>query len=251
LKNKSNIAAVITPVMIIFILLVIWELLTRFLHIPRWILPGPIAVFKEAIVSFKDFAPHILVSLTAMIAGYIIAVPIGIAISMLLSNFKIADDAFTPYIIFIITTPMVTLVPLLLLWLGVGIIPKLIAVAIQCVGIIMLNSSTGFNNVPTIRLELMKSFRASRFTTFMRAVLPSGLPFVFTGLKLGAIFAITTTIGAEFVAGNTGLGAQIIKNTQFIQTEKAFACIVFVAIIGSSLYSLVVLAEKLVIRWKV
>ena len=251
MKKISKITAVIAPVILVVLILVIWELLTRFLKIPRWILPGPISVFKEAIVSFEDFIPHILASLTVMLAGYFIAIPIGIFISMILSNFKIADSAFTPYIIFIITTPMVTLVPLLLLWLGFGIIPKLIAVTIQCVGIIMLNSSTGFNNVPTIRLELMKSFRASRYTTFVRAVLPSGLPFVFTGLKLGAIFAITTTIGSEFVSGNVGLGAQIIKNTQFIQTEKAFACIIFVAIIGSLLYSMVILAEKLIIRWKV
>ena len=248
MKNISKIIPVVAPIALLLIFFILWELFIRVLRIPRWILPGPISIFYVASNSFEEFVPHILSSVIGVVAGFVLAIPIGIAISAIISNYRIAGSAFTPYILFLITTPMVALIPLIMLWIGVGIKAKIIAITIQCTGIIMLNSTTGFSNVPWIRLELMESLRASKFTTFIRAVLPSSLPYVFTGMKLGAIFSIVTAIGAEFVGGTIGLGALIIKNTQFIRTEKAFACIFFVAIIGVALYSIVALVEKFVVR---
>ena len=161
------------------------------------------------------------------------------------------DSAFTPFILFIITTPMVTFVPLLMLWIGSGIAPKLIAIVIQSTGIIMLNSVTGFINVQTIRLELMKSLKASRFKTFTKVIFPSALPYVFTGLRLGAIFAMTTAISVEFIAGVKGLGAQILVNSQIIKPEKSFAAIFYVAIIGIVLYTLIIQIEKRVTKGRI
>lgn len=250
-NNLLKIMNVLAPIVLIVIFFSIWGLLIHTLEIPIWLLPSPIFIIKQIFISLKDFLPHISVSFIAAIGGFFIAVPIGIFIAMILSSFKFMDKAFTPFILFIITTPMVTFVPLLMLWIGSGIIPKLIAIVIQSMGIIMLNSVTGFVNVPTIRLELMKSLKASQFKTFTKVIFPSSIPYVFTGLRLGVIFAMTTTISVEFISGVKGLGAQILVNSQIIQPAKSFAAIFFVAIIGIILYSLVVQIEKLISRGRI
>jgi len=246
-----KITNVLAPIVLIVVFFSIWGLLTRTLKIPVWWLPSPILVIKQVFISFKEFLPDIWVSVIAAIGGFFIAIPIGIFIGMILSSFELIDKAFTPYIIFIITTPMVTFIPLITLWIGSGLIPKLIAIVIQSMGIIMLNSVTGFVNVPTIRLELMKSLKASRFKTFTKVIFPSSLPYVFTGLRLGAIFAMTTTISVEFISATKGLGYQILINSQIIQPAKSFAALFFVAIIGIILYSLVARVEKLVTRGRI
>ena len=242
---------VVAPIILMVIFLMIWGLLIRTLDIPKWMLPSPITILKECFISFKYFLPHIAASIATAVGGFFIAIPIGIVIAAILSNSKFMDSAFTPFILFIITTPMVTFVPLLMLWIGSGIAPKLIAIVIQSTGIIMLNSVTGFINVQTIRLELMKSLKASRFKTFTKVIFPSALPYVFTGLRLGAIFAMTTAISVEFIAGVKGLGAQILVNSQIIKPEKSFAAIFYVAIIGIVLYTLIIKIKKRVTKGRI
>ena len=248
---KNTIRNISVPISAFIIILGFWSLITYFFKIPRWVLPNPIAIFQTMFVHFDEFSFHIWVSFRSIIVGFLIAIPLGIIIAGLMSNFKILDKTFSPYIIFLVTTPIVTLVPLLMVWFGFGWEIRVIAISIQVMAIINLNASASFNNVPLLRLELMKSLRANRIQTFFRAVLPSALPEVFTGLKLGAIFAVITDISAEFVGGDSGLGNQIIKYSQYIKTEYAFSCIFFTGIIGIMLYLFVSLVEKLVIRWKI
>jgi len=250
-KSSSSIASILAPIVMFFILFGLWQLITIVFNIPRWILPGPIEIFKEMFGNFGEFLPHVWVSIRTIGTGFLIAVPCGIILGGLITNFKVLDSTLSPYIIFLVTTPLITLVPLLMLWFGFGIGVKILAVIIQSFPIVNMNSATGFNNIEAIRLELMQSLSANRVQTFFRAILPSALPDVFTGMKLAGIFATTACISAEYVGGNVGLGSQIIKYSQFMRTESAFSCIFFVAVIGVALYGLISLMEKLVIRWKI
>ncbi|MGM8212236.1 ABC transporter permease [Virgibacillus sp. W0430] len=249
--TKTYLTNLLPPIVMFFIIFGSWEIMVNQLEIERWILPGPIAIFNSMIVSFSDFLPHILVTIQTISIGFIIAIPLGIFLAALLSNFQYLDFSVSPFVILLVTTPLISLVPLLMMWFGYGLSVKVIAVIIQAFPIIMLNSATGFINVDNLRLELMKSLASTRSQTFFRAVFPSALSEVFTGIKLGGIFGTIAAVTAEFVGGNTGLGSQIIKYTQYIKTEEAFACILFVAIIGTVLYGLISLMEKLIIRWEI
>lgn len=251
LKKSEKIAQILAPIVMFFIIFGLWQILTIVLDIPRWILPGPIAIFSTMVTSFTEILPHMLISLETIFIAFGIAVPLGIILAALITNFKLLAVALDPYIIFLVVTPLMCLVPLLMYFLGFGINVRILAVVIQSFAIVNMNAATGFLNVQMIRLELMQSLRANRLQTFMRAIFPSSLPDVFTGMKLGGIFATTACISVEYVGGNKGLGSQIIRYTQFINTEKAFACIFFVGIIGITLYMLISLLEKLVIRWKI
>lgn len=241
---------IIAPIILLFIIFALWELFVIVLKIPIWALDKPTGIFKQLFTNFGEIFPHALVSLQTLCIGYIIGVTVGIILGGVMSNFAIVDKALSPYVIFLVCTPLMTLVPLMMIWLGFGLIPKVIAVVLQTFPIVMMNTASGFANVDIERKELMMSMKASRIATFFRVLVPSALPNIFTGMKLGCIFAITTTIAVEFVGGNTGLGSQIIKHTQYMRTGLAFACIFTVAIMSIAFYGAVSLAEKYAVRWK-
>ena len=236
------------PVLFLSILLLLWQWAVAEWAIPRWILPTPLAIFRVMWEQLHVFWPHIRVSLLTILLGFGIAVPLGIALAALLTSFKWLDRALSPYLILLVTTPLITLLPLLMYWLGYGMGVRVIAVVVQSFPIVNMNACTGFDNVARLRLELMESMQAGRLETFRRVILPSSVVEVFTGIRLAAIFATTACISAEYVGGNNGLGSQIIKYSQFIKTEHAFACIFFVASIGVFLYGSVVLLERCLMR---
>jgi NitT/TauT family transport system permease protein len=142
------------------------------------------------------------------------------------------------------------MVPLLMLWMGFGISVKIIAVALSAFPINMMSTMTGVRNVTPDRYELMKSLCASKLQMFFQVLIPSALPNVFTGMRLGTIFATTSAVGAELISGNTGVGPQISYNTEYIVMDMAFSYVYVMVAVGVLFYCLVNLIEFFVVRWK-
>jgi len=250
-EKRDKAASVLVPTLTVILLLAIWQGAVIALNIASWQLPKPTDVFKSMVMDFQEFLPHIIRSYSIIILGFLCATVIGITLAAVLNNFKLLGVALTPYINLLCTTPVITLVPLLLLMFGFGQWVLVFAVTLQAFPILNMNAITGFANVETIRMELMRSMRATRVQTFFYCTLPASLPHVFTGMKLSGIFATTACISSEFTGGSKGLGAQIIAYTQFMKMDKAFACIFFVAIIGLLLYTMTGLLESKIIKWKI
>ncbi|MDR1611414.1 MAG: ABC transporter permease [Planctomycetota bacterium] len=249
--RRDRIVGILAPTFTFVLLLAAWEALVVWLEIPTWQIPRPSSVFAVMFGSFGEFLPHIIRSYSTIIIAFACASVVGVALAAILTNFKALGVALTPYINMLCTTPVITLVPLLLLMFGFGQWVLILAVTLQAFPILNMNASTGFNNVETLKLELMGSLRATRVQTFRHCILPASLPNVFTGMKLSGIFATTACVSSEFSGGNRGLGARIIAYTQFMKMDKAFACIFFVAVIGLFLYTLTSYLETRVVKWKI
>ena len=250
-KFKNNILSIAAPLLMFLIVFGFWEIVVRSLEIPKWLLPAPTGIIKSMVVNFKEFWPHIFMTMKTVFIGFIIAVPIGLLLASLITSFKLVNAALSPYIIFLVTTPLITLVPLLMLFMGYGIEMRVVTVIIQSFAIVNMNAATGFVNVPIIRTELMQSLGATRIQSFRHSILPTALPDIFTGIRLASIFSTTACISVEYVGGNNGLGSQIIKNSQFLKTTESFACIFYVTLIGLVLYGIISFAEKKAIYWKI
>lgn len=250
MKKKSKISNIIAPVVSFLLIFAIWEAACIVKEVPEWFLPRPTEIFRSMIVDFKDFLPHILVTLEVVLIGFLVAIPVGLFIATMVTSSKLLNAALSPYITFLVTTPLISLIPLLMLMMGYGLNMRVTTVVIQAFAVINMNACTGFNNVPVIRKELMQSMGASPWKTYIKMTLPSAASDIFTGLRLAAIFATTTCISVEYSAGNTGLGSQIIKYSQYLQTTQSFACIFYVTIIGLIMYNLISLAQKKIISWK-
>lgn len=248
--QRKNLLNYIGPIIVFVLVYLALELVILVFHIPKWVLPTPTSIFLTFFAKLGTvIVPNFLITLQEIILGFILGVPIGIILAAFMTQYKIIDKALSPYVILLVTTPLLTLTPLLMIWLGFGMNVKIIAVMIQTFPIVMMNSATGFNNVDDLKLELLTAMGASRSQKFFRVIFPDALPDVFTGIKLGSIFATTTAITTEFVGGNEGLGNLITTATSFIKTNEAFAYIISAAIIGISLYSLISYVEKRIIRW--
>jgi NitT/TauT family transport system permease protein len=180
-----------------------------------------------------------------------VAVTLGMLLSAICSQFTIIVKAITPVVILLVVTPMITLIPLMQLWLGSNPNIRILVVMISCTPIIMLNTLTGFINIETSKLELAKSMGASKLQIFMKVIFPNAMPQVFNGIKLGCIFSTIGSVTADFVYGMQGLGFKIQQYTKYVMTEKIYGSIILIAIIGFVLYKIVVTVEKKVVIWKI
>ena len=133
---------------------------------------------------------------------------------------------------------MLALVPLLILKLGFGYSPRIIAVALASGPMVMINSATGFRRTDLAKIALARSFGASTLQIFLKIRIPMAMPMVIVGLMVGSIFGLLTAVGAEMVGGSFGLGNRLTYYSSLIQMPQFFACIVVLAAMGISIYVL-------------
>ena len=249
-KERKNPIYYIAPVALLAFIIVLLEILVVALDISRTVLPAPHTIWSNMRVNFvRDILPHMLFTLRIILTGYFVAIPLGMVIAAVSSQFNLLIKAITPLNILLVVTPMITLVPLLMMWMGFDARVRVIVVILQATPIIAINTLAGFSRVESAKLELMRSMGASRFQTFFKIVFPNALPQVFTGLKLGCIFSTIAAMSADIAAGREGLGFRIQMYAGLIMTEMAFGTILVVVIIGITLFQIVSLIEKRVIVW--
>lgn len=249
-KEKAlNIAA---PLILLVILIAFFEIYIRVTNMPAYLLPAPSQIAKTFLAELGGkILPATKATITVIVVGYIIGVPIGVCAAALMSQIEFLNKALSPYIILIVCTPLISLVPLFMLTMGYGMRVRVLAVILQVFPIVMMNSFTGFNNVEVIKLELMKSMGASRTVTFFKVVLLDALPHVFTGLRLGTVFATITTISTEVVSGNQGLGNLLMEAKGQLKTDLVLAAVFVCAFVGILLYTLLQIIERKIVKWKI
>jgi NitT/TauT family transport system permease protein len=250
-KKERNPINLIAPLVLLVVLYGLLELIIPLAGINRIVLPTPTAILSVTAKAFvEDLYPHFFYNFKVIFLGFLIAVPLGMFLAAISSQFNIIVKAVSPLIILLVVTPMITLIPLMQLWLGSNPNIRILVVVIQCTPIIMLNTLTGFTMVEQSKLELARSMGATKFQTFIKIIFPNAMPQVFTGIKLGCIFSTIGSITADFVYGMQGLGFKVQQATKYVMTEVVYGSIILIAIIGFVLYKIVAIIEKKVIVWK-
>jgi len=250
-KKRRGWDAIVPPIILIMLLLVVWEMGVKVGNVSETVLPPPSLIFRAlGNYFFTDLFPYFLETLLVIFAGFLIGAPFGITLAAVLSQFKLLNKAFNPFIIFLCTTPLITLIPLFMLWLGYDMWVKIVIVVFQMVPIITLNSLTGFSSIENSKLELMDAYGASKKEKFFKVILPNAMPNVFTGIRLSCIFATIATISCEFTGFKGGLGTRVVYYAKFIQTDLVFAIIIIIALIGIALFNLVNFMESRIVTWK-
>lgn len=250
LFNAKKIQDTMVPLLLLVFLLLFWEFTVRTFHIPSTVLPTPSAISKQMRANFmRDILPELLYTVRIILIGYFVALPAGFLIAAVCSQFNFAAKAISPINVMLLVTPMSTLIPILMLWLGFSPSVRVIIVILQTTPIITLNTLTGFSKVEQSKIELMKSMGANRMQIFIKIVFPNALPQVFTGLKLGCIFSTIAAMSADLAIGKVGLGYRIEEYSSLVMMEMTFGTIIVVAIIGILLFQIVTTIEKHVVVW--
>jgi NitT/TauT family transport system permease protein len=206
--------------------------------VPQYILPTPSQIAWALVTDFRFIWPHILVTLAELAIGFAIGGSIGLVLAAVITQFPFVEKIVTPYILLLVTTPMLALVPLLVLRFGFGMEPRIIAVALAAGPMVMINAATGFRRVDLAKIALARSFGASTPQIFLKIRIPMALPMVIVGLMVGSIFGLLTAVGAEMVGGSVGLGNRLAYYSSLIHMPQFFACILVLAIMGISIYVL-------------
>ena len=212
------------------------EGLLRYWQVPQYILPKPSQIIVALFTEWHNIWPHLLTTLYELLFGFAVGASIGFVMAAVITQFPFVEKIVTPYILLLVTTPMLALVPLLILRFGFGSEPRIIAVALASGPMVMINSATGFRRVDLAKIALARSFGANTLQTFTKIRIPMAMPMITVGLMVGSIFGLLTTVGAEMVGGAEGLGNRLTYYSSLIRMPQFFAVILLLAIIGISIY---------------
>jgi NitT/TauT family transport system permease protein len=231
-------------------LLALWEIFGRDVNPVFGSYPSAIAVaFWELLVTGQLWSA-LLESLQPFFVGYGLAIVIGIPIGLIVGRFRMAEAAFGIYITAGYAMPLVALVPLLILWLGLGFKVKVAVVFLMSLFPICINTWLGVTAVPKTLIEVGKSFVAPDLVILRRIVLPATLPYIMAGVRLAVGRAVVAMVIAEFFTTISGLGAVIINSANNFDTATMFVPIIILMLMAVGLNSLIGFVERRVAPWQ-
>jgi ABC-type nitrate/sulfonate/bicarbonate transport system permease component len=234
----------------VIIVLSSWEVLGRQVDPLFMSYPTAIAVAASAMIASGELLSALLSSIHTQIYAFTIATVIGLTVGMLIGRYKIVDVSTDWLVSALYTTPQVAIIPLVILWFGLGATAKIFIVTVSAVFPILINTTAGVRNVPTQLIDVGMAFAANERQIFTKVIVPSALPYVMTGLRLGLGRAIIGMVVAEFFTAITGLGAIIVKYGNQYDTASMFVPIFVLMFLGVMLSALLRRAEEWIAPWK-
>lgn len=241
---------------ILFIAVVaLWDLVTRWGWVSPIILPSPAETLSDLIFVGRnlitgDYMLSALWTTTKTVFfGFLIATSIGFLLGILVGETKFGERAVMPYLVAIDTMPKVAFAPLFIAWLGFDIASKVALAAFIATFPIVVATAAGLYAATENERMLFKAMGASRMQTLLRLKLPTGLPYMFTGLKIAAVGVMAGAITGEFLGGGKGFGALIRQSASQMDTPRVFALILYLSLLGLLLYFTVVWAQRKFVFW--
>jgi NitT/TauT family transport system permease protein len=247
--RRLAIADRLTTPLIYLVLLVAWELGTRHFRVPGWILPAPSAIAATAWEWAPELASNTLVTLRETLVGFLLALVLSVPLAVVIAFSPLARRVLYPILLGLQSIPKVALAPLVILWLGIGELPKIVIVVLVCFFPILVNVIAGLEAAPRNMLDLMRSLTATQLSIFRRLRFPVALPHLFTGCKVAITFAVIGAVIGEFVAAQDGLGYLILTSTAQSQTPLAFAALLVLTVLSVVLFYGIELVERRVVTW--
>jgi NitT/TauT family transport system permease protein len=212
--------------------------------------PSAIAVAFYELVRSGELVSAIFTSLLSFAMGVFFAIAVGITVGVAMGRIRMVEYVLEPYVNALYSTPSIALIPLFILWFGVGLASKVIIIFTLSVFIVIINTFTGVKNLSQSVIDIGAAFGASERQIFWKVVLPAALPFIMTGLRLAVGRAILAMIVAEFFTSIVGLGGMIVKYGNFFQTAKMFVPIIVVSLLGVGFVELIKYIERKLAPWK-
>ncbi len=237
------------PGAIIAVVLLLWQVAAVSLQLPRWLLPSPTDIAGAMLSSRELLAQHTLVTLEEVVVGFLIAFVVGVALAVAIACSRTLERAIYPFVIASQTIPVIAIAPILLIWFGYGLLPKVIVVALTCFFPIVVNMVDGLRSVDPELVSLMRTLGSSRWQLFAKAQLPASLPALFSGTKVAVAVSVIGAVIGEWVGASAGLGYFMVRSASQFQTARVFGAIVVLSVMGVGLFALVALSEKWLLPW--
>jgi ABC-type nitrate/sulfonate/bicarbonate transport system permease component len=239
----------LSPLLLGLLLLVGWQLYVNVSGIRQTVLPGPWRVL-ESLVNFWDVIfDNLLYTLFETFIGFSVALVAGFGFAVLLDSSAWIRQSVYPLLVASQTIPLVAIAPLLIIWFGYDLVPKIIVVWLSCFFPIVVASVDGFASTDPDTTRLFKSMGATRGQIFWKLRLPSALPFLFSGIRIAITYSVAAAILGEYVGAEKGLGVLIQRFKNSFRNDLVFANVLVTALISIALFGLVTLIQHQVMPW--
>jgi len=249
-KRWSRLAADIAqPVGALVGFVVLWELVCRGFGIPAYLAPAPSAIWTDTAKLAGPVAMHTLATTQTVLLGFAASVVISLPLAVLITSSRFIANAIYPLLVLTQSIPKVALAPILVMWLGYGILPKVMVAFLISFFPIVIAAVVGMRSAEKEMIYLVQSMGANELTTFLKIRLPRALPSIFGGLKVGMGQAVVGATVGEFIAAEHGLGyLQLISQVR-LDTALLFAAVVVLSLLGVLLFNIVAWVERLALPW--
>ncbi|ARP81240.1 ABC transporter permease [Bordetella genomosp. 8] len=238
------------------VLIALWFLSVRFLHVPSYILPDPMKVLHALWAglavdptSATGFYRPLWSTLSNAALGFLIGSVTGLVLGSLMAESKVVEKLVMPYAFALQSLPKVAIAPLIVIWLGFGDSSKIAIAALLAFFPLLINSFTGLRATEPERIDLMRSLSATRFEIYRIVKLPNAAPFIFAGLDMAVVYALLGAIVAEFLGAQQGMGVAITQAQSVSDVAGVFALLIILGVMGVLLHGAVNRIERRVVHW--
>jgi putative hydroxymethylpyrimidine transport system permease protein len=229
--------------------LVLWQLITTWRRLPAWLLPTPVGVASTLWHARALIGQNTAVTVEETLVGFALAVLLGVILALLIHLSPLLGRVVVPWLVVSQTVPLLAFAPLLAIWFGFGLLPKVIVVFLVAFFPVVVNLADGLAHVDADMVRLVRTMGASRLALVWQVELPAALPALASGVRLTAALAVAGAVVAEWTGATYGLGNLMIQTASQFETAETFAAIAVVSAIGIALYLTVGAAERLFLPW--
>ncbi len=248
-RPVGRVGAVVAPIVFALLVLGAWQLYVELSGVSAATLPAPSEIASAGWEQRALLLDNAGVTIVEILLGYGVAIVGGLLLALLIRSSATIERAVYPWLVASQMVPIVAVAPILVLWLGFDLGPKIVVIALVSFFPIAVNAIDGLRAVDPRLLRLTRTMRASAAQQLRHCRIPAALPFVFSGLKIAAALAVIGSVFAEWVGASEGLGHLILVLNNATETATMFAVVGLLAAIGIGLFLLVLLAERLLLPW--
>ena len=238
------------PVIAIFVaIFAVWEFAVWLFRVPDFVLPSPSLIIDKMIATWQLLLVNAFVTAQEITLGFGLSIVLGIPLAIAVVYSRIFERVAFPFMVSLQTIPKVALAPILVMWLGYGILPKIMVAFLISFFPIVISAVVGMRATEKEMVYLVQSMGAGELTTFLKIRLPKALPSIFGGLKVGMGQAVVGATVGEFIAAEQGLGYLQLVSQVRLDTPLLFAAVVVLSLLGVLMFNIVAWAERLALPW--
>ena len=232
--------------------LFLWQMFTTFSQIPSFIFPKPIEVWERFIIVLLDgsLLKHALITLQEVLFGLVLGLSAAIITGYFLAKSRLVERVLAPYIVASQSIPIVAIAPLLVIWLGPGILSKILTSALIVFFPVLVNTVVGLKSVPRELYDLMRSLQANSWQRIIKLEIPAAMPVFLGGLRIGATLSVIGAVVGEFVGADKGLGFLVNVGRGLYDTALVFVAVFTIVLLSLGLYGSVIFMENRLLSWQ-
>lgn len=231
------------PILFIFTLLLIWEAVVDMFQIPLYVLPSPVQVIKALILESKTLFAHAGITLLEGMTGIIISFFLALLLGILMDRFPIVKQSIYPVLVVTQTVPMIVLAPILIIYMGFGMAPKILTVVLMCFFPIAVSFTDGMSQVDREYVHLVRSYGAGKWEVYRLVKIPAAIPSLLSGLKVAATYSISGAVVGEWIGSQKGLGYYLLRVKNGYMLDKVFACVLVIIFLSLCMNGLIKLYQ--------